>query len=342
MSNFPDLMGSDEDSIRSENFWPSLTDIMMVVVMIFLISTATLIIKNWSLVRDLTQTAEAERQAKQKIRATTLENMTLEERVAALESMLSDMQLKEMRTKEQKQALQERVNSLLEKLARSTNLSTSLEEQLKQKTAEIQDQLKRLATIENELKQVSDEFNQQQQALNSTRENLDSTASELMAKTDALAEANKVITSMKLAQKNQQDLIDSTRNTMELSEENLARLRDEYARLESKYNKLVRPARTTKGKIIVSARYQKIDGQDQYAIRTPDSHRFEVVDEATLHRELAALKARFGNKLYVRIVFPDDNGLSYQEAYGFTNDILTKYDYYRQETAADKAKDSSQ
>jgi len=53
MSDFPDLLNIDQEG-GGENFWPSLTDIMMVIVMIFLISTATLIIRNWSLVKDLT------------------------------------------------------------------------------------------------------------------------------------------------------------------------------------------------------------------------------------------------------------------------------------------------
>ena len=333
MSNFPDLMGTDDDNVRGENFWPSLTDIMMVVVMIFLISTATLIIKNWSLVRDLTQTIESERAAKQKIQITTAENMTLEERVAALEGLLSDMQLREMRSKEQKAALEQRLDNLISDLARANNLSSSLEEQLQQKTAEIQAQLARLATIEKELRAARDESRLQQQSLSSLRESLDSTTANLASKTQELADANKIITSLKLAQKNQQDNLQSARNSMELSEENLAKLRAQFAELESKYNKLVRPARTTKGKVIVSTRLRKIDGVDEFAIKLPGSRTFQTVDKATLHQKLAALRKQFADKLYVRIIFPDGNGLSYQEAYSFTDEILRKYDYYRQEPA---------
>ena len=49
---------------------------------------------------------------------------------------------------------------------------------------------------------------------------------------------------------------------------------------------------------------------------------------AELHQELGALKEKYGDKLYVKIVIPDDSGLSYNEAWRFTKDILQRYDYY--------------
>jgi hypothetical protein len=37
--------------------------------------------------------------------------------------------------------------------------------------------------------------------------------------------------------------------------------------------------------------------------------------------------------LYVKIVIPDTSGLSYSEAWSFTNNILSRYDYYYQPNA---------
>jgi hypothetical protein len=34
--------------------------------------------------------------------------------------------------------------------------------------------------------------------------------------------------------------------------------------------------------------------------------------------------------LYVKVIIPDNSGLSYNEAWRFTNDMLTRYDYYSQ------------
>lgn len=330
MSHFPDLLNIDQDN-TGENFWPSLTDIMMVVVMIFLISTATLIIKNWSLVQDLTTTIEKERAARQKIQLTAAENMTLEERVAALEAMLSDFQLREMRSREDKAALEKRVSALLAKLSQSTRFVATLKAKLTDKTNQIKTQLAQLERIESELKAAREETQTRQQTLQSLQTQLQQQTSQLDDKTRELASANEIITSLRLKQENQQAALDSSRQTMTLTEENLEKLREQFAELEQKYNKLVRPARTTKGKTIVSVRLQKVDDESRYAIKLPDSHNFVTVDKSTLHAQLAALKQQYGDKLYVRIVFPDNNGLSYKEAYSFTNEILTKYDYYHAE-----------
>lgn len=330
MSHFPDLLNIDQDN-TGENFWPSLTDIMMVVVMIFLISTATLIIKNWSLVQDLTTTIEKERAARQKIQLTAAENMTLEERVAALEEMLSDFQLREMRSREDKAALEKRVSALLAKLSQSTRFVATLKAKLTDKTNQIKTQLAQLERIESELKAAREETQTRQQTLQSLQTQLQQQTSQLDDKTRELASANEIITSLRLKQENQQAALDSSRQTMTLTEENLEKLREQFAELEQKYNKLVRPARTTKGKTIVSVRLQKVDDESRYAIKLPDSHNFVTVDKSTLHAQLAALKQQYGDKLYVRIVFPDNNGLSYKEAYSFTNEILTKYDYYHAE-----------
>ena len=46
---------------------------------------------------------------------------------------------------------------------------------------------------------------------------------------------------------------------------------------------------------------------------------------------MGALKDKYGNLLYVKLIIPDDSGLSYNEAWSFTVDMLDKYDYYHQQ-----------
>jgi hypothetical protein len=48
----------------------------------------------------------------------------------------------------------------------------------------------------------------------------------------------------------------------------------------------------------------------------------------SLEKRLAELKQRYPKNLYVKIVIPDNSGLSYSEAWNFTKDMLDKYDYY--------------
>ena len=70
------------------------------------------------------------------------------------------------------------------------------------------------------------------------------------------------------------------------------------------------------------------------ALREPGEPEFRALDSAALHEALAALRDRFPDTLYVRIIFPEESGLSYAEAWGFTQDLLARYDYYHREEAA--------
>jgi len=50
-----------------------------------------------------------------------------------------------------------------------------------------------------------------------------------------------------------------------------------------------------------------------------------------MHQRLAALKKQYPKTLYVKIIFPEDSNLSHTEAWGFTNELHKKYDYYFQQ-----------
>ncbi|MGD8956688.1 MAG: hypothetical protein PVJ03_05090, partial [Chromatiaceae bacterium] len=74
---FTDLRLNRGSSDVNEGFWPSFTDIMTVVVMIFLISMVVLLVRNMELVNQLRATMEAERIAAELARATGEEKDTL-------------------------------------------------------------------------------------------------------------------------------------------------------------------------------------------------------------------------------------------------------------------------
>ena len=42
-------------------------------------------------------------------------------------------------------------------------------------------------------------------------------------------------------------------------------------------------------------------------------------------------KREHGKNLYVKIIIPEDSGLTYNEAWEFMRSLLVKYDYYYQE-----------
>ena len=62
-NGFVDLRLNREGEDHNESFWPSFTDIMTVIVMIFLLAMIILLLKNTELVSKLQLTLEAERQA---------------------------------------------------------------------------------------------------------------------------------------------------------------------------------------------------------------------------------------------------------------------------------------
>jgi hypothetical protein len=108
----------------------------------------------------------------------------------------------------------------------------------------------------------------------------------------------------------------------------LARSRRDLSSLEDKYLELIRPARSAAGKVVVAVRVSRTGGVMQYHFTPAGGGSAEAVSLRELHRRLAAAKERHGADLYVKIVIPDDSGLSYNEAWQFTKEILTAYDYY--------------
>ncbi len=107
-------------------------------------------------------------------------------------------------------------------------------------------------------------------------------------------------------------------------------LQEEYESLDVQYRKLVRPARSPAGKTVAEVRVVKIAGTLSYSIKRPDDPGLVTVPREQLDSILEDLKNRLGKSLYTRIVIPDNSNLTFNEAWGFTWEILRKYDYYYQ------------
>ncbi len=115
------------------------------------------------------------------------------------------------------------------------------------------------------------------------------------------------------------------------SELQLAGLQGSYDELSVKYNKLIKPARSAIGKYLVSVRYRKENGKLQLEFKEMEGDEFQTLSRTELDKKLSALKDEYSGQLYVKVIIPKDSGLSYNEAWTFTQDILTSYDYYYQE-----------
>jgi len=65
--------------------------------------------------------------------------------------------------------------------------------------------------------------------------------------------------------------------------------------------------------------------------KRPVIKNYTLVSRKQLHARLAKLKKSHPETLYVRIIIPEQSGLSYNEAWNFMRGLLQKYDYYHRD-----------
>jgi len=282
--------------LNSDSFWPSFTDIMMVVVIIFLLTSMLLMVKNWELLDQLRNSMAAEEQAEKIIFDTSQENATLEEQLAHAQNEISMLRMQLLQASEQANQL----NVELEDKDRQIVIVLSENENMKNEIRRNENQIENLSTqiaaMDQNLSQLSIDIEKKQEELESKRQ--------------------KII------------IITQERDTQNRK---LASLEEDFGSLKVKYDKLVKPARTAKGKYVVSVNYERIKGKERIRFKDSGAENYTVVSEKSLHSKLAALKKKHPKKLYIKIVIPKESGLTYNEAWTFMKDLLNKYDYYYQD-----------
>jgi len=308
---FVDLRRNFAASGNEGSFWPSFTDIMMVVVMIFMIASTVLLLRNWELVRELRATIASERQAEEKARSATATSATLEEQLAAAHRRIDELAARLAQSEETNQARTRQLNRqeqrLLSMQAERQQLTASLE-QARLTERRSRDELTQVQTRAGDLQDARDRL---QARLQQTLEEMD------------LLEQRNVEQAAELADVQQRRV---------QSEQQLVSLQGEYDEIRIKYDKLVRPARSATGKHVVTVRYWKEGKYYQIRLKDADDDDYQVMTRKQLHARLEDLRDRHGGDLYVKVIIPDDSGLSYSEAWNFTFDILNKYDYYHQDS----------
>jgi len=282
--------------LNSESFWPSFTDIMMVVVIIFLLTSMLLMVKNWELLDQLRNSMAAEEQAVKIINDTSQENATLEEQLAHAQNEISMLRMQLLQASEQANQL----NVELENKDRQIVIVLSDNEQLKSSVNRNESQIaglsSQISTMNENLSQLNIDVEQKQNALEEERQ--------------------KII------------IITQERDSQSRK---LASLEDDFGSLKVKYDKLIKPARTAKGKYVVSVNFERVKGKERIRFKDSGQENYTVVTEKQLHSKLAKLKKKYPKKLYIKIVIPKESGLTYSEAWTFMKGLLHKYDYYYRE-----------
>jgi len=306
---FIDLRQNHDGGVGGDSFWPSFTDIMMVVVMIFMIASTVLMLRNWELVKELRATIEAEHKAEALARSMTETSATLEEQLAQAQHANSELRMQLMR-------MTERSRTLEEQLSGQQRQVLALEADNQKLASSLQKYRRDALLNDDQLRQARDELSQLSSAHMTTQQRLQQVLDELAESEEGKQQQASELAALRLGSS--------------LTEQQLFTLQNDYSELQVKYDKLFRPARSAEGKHVVSVRYWKDGDNYQLRIKGMEEEDYRVTSSKELHRELAALKEKQGNKLYVKLIIPDDSGLSYNEAWGFTVDILDKYDYYHQ------------
>ncbi len=332
MSAFPSLGPHSLDSDNEGgSFWPSFTDIMMVVVMIFLFATSLLIVRNWNLVAELQASLEAERLAEQMIQSTTEENATLEERLTNAEQLNSILRLRLLEKEEQLKrdqqeiaARQLRIQQLEEAQQQLQAQKASLDQRIRSIEQELDSTRSELVSSKDETRSLAERLALQEQRLEQQQ---------LQVKTarEQLEQARQRIASLSARNQEQQQKIGLLEQEKIDYNRQLLTLKGEYEVVKSKYEELIKPARTAKGKYVAEVYYVKGKKGKVIRFKEPGDATFRNLSLEQVEARLAELKQEKGKDLYVKIIIPKDSGLTYNEAWNFMKNLLEKYDYYYQQ-----------
>jgi chromosome segregation ATPase len=323
--SFIDLRLNTHCAQDEDSFWPSFTDIMTVIVMIFLLAMVILILRNMELLTQLRATIEAEQQAMELARTTGEEKETLEERLIAREHELTMLRMQLMQLRERSEEQQASISSQrlqLSQLSRERDELNSKVDRLSNERILLNTQISRLSENSERLRKQISEANLNIKNLTTDLEAANTRQATTLQELDALR--------ITLASKDEA-LVQALALTQQ-KDEQITDLKQDYSDLKIQYNKLLRPARTAKGKTLVEVRYTKKGKTTHIEYKGPQDSRFKSISRSQLETNLAALKKKHKN-LYVKVIIPKNSGLSYSEAWSFTNHMHQKYDYYYQEDA---------
>jgi DNA repair exonuclease SbcCD ATPase subunit len=309
--SFVDLRLNQHAGQSEDSFWPSFTDIMTVIVMIFMLAMVILLLRNMELLNQLRATMAAEQQAAELARTTGEENATLEEKLIAREYELSMLRMQQMRMDERAEEQEAAIASQRHQITSLSRERDQLDTQVARLTREGDLQRNQLSQANRNIEQLNNTLDQANQQQSLTQADLEA---------------------LRLAYSKQEEQLTSALSRNEETSRELSDLRLNFSNLQVKYDKLLRPARTPKGKTLVEVRYAKSGGKYQIDYRGPGDSDFKRISQKSLDDKLTRLKAK-DNNLYIKVILPKNSGLSYSEAWTFTNHLHQNYDYYFQEEA---------
>ena len=335
---FTDLRLNGGGGEVQEGFWPSFTDIMTVVVMIFLISMVVLLVRNMELVNQLRATMEAERIAAELARATGEEKDSLSSALHRAEDRVQQMQLEIMRLQEKGLHSETLIADQLRAISGLSNERDDLAQQAAQLALLRQRLEADVARRQAQIDAAMTELDDKQVRLNAAERSittLEETTEKLRSR---VAESQEQADRLQRTVAEQRESLEQARLDEQEVERRYLVLASDFDNLKVKYDKLVRPARSSSGRHLVEVRYWKDGGQYLMSWREGGEGAYQQIKRSQLDKVLQRLSKEKKNGLYVKVIFPENSGLSYNEAWEFTSHLHGNYDYYFKEEEQEKKK----
>ena len=325
---FTDLRIGVGSNDVNEGFWPSFTDIMTVVVMIFLISMVVLLVRNIELVNQLRTTMEAERIAAELARSTGEEKDTLSSALHRAEDRVQQLQLEVMRLQERAGRNETLIAEQLRAITALSNQRDDLEQQATQLSLVRQQLAADISRRETQLTEAQQLIDSKQLELNANARRLAALEENLAALQTRFSQREEETERLQaLVSEQRESLAEALEQRRDFERRYLV-LTDDFDDLKVKYDKLVKPARSSTGRHLIEVRYWKEDGAYQIAWREGAEGAYQPIRRDRLDRVLTRLSQQKTNGLYVKVIFPENSGLSYNEAWEFTSHLHSNYDYY--------------
>ncbi|MGB5613847.1 MAG: hypothetical protein WBM67_14450 [Sedimenticolaceae bacterium] len=325
---FTDLRLNGGGGEVQEGFWPSFTDIMTVVVMIFLISMVVLLVRNMELVNQLRATMEAERIAAELARATGEEKDSLSSALHRAEERQQQMQLEIMRLQDRGLRNETQIAEQLRAISGLTNERDDLAQQAAQLSLLRQRLEADVEKRKSQLNAALQDIDNKQLQLSAAQRSITTLESGLQQLRTRFAESQDQADRLQRTVAEQRQSLEEARQLEQDYERRYLVLAEDFDSLKVKYDKLVRPARSSAGRHLIEVRYWKEDGNYQVSWREGGEGTYQPIKRPQLDKVLQRLAEQKENGLYVKIIIPEDSGLSYNEAWEFTSHLHGNYDYY--------------
>lgn len=301
---FNDLRVNRQNQSSDTTIWPSFTDIMTVILMVFMLTMVVVIIKNADLINQIRLSRSLQADSEQQLRDNVQVMADLRLRNSDLEMAVRTARMEIILLSDEMQRLDDNLEIKAAAIARLAGEKEELEENLRlirmrmvAKDQELENAQVMIGGIRHEAERANRELSLQLAELLSQLEENDMT---MLVLTDQ-------------------------KSDLEMA---LARQRKDFSSLEDKYLKLVRPARSSMGKQVVSVQFLKSDGEPTYLLKDLGKTSWNPLPRDVVFARLELLREQLGADLYIKVVIPDDSGLSYNEAWDFTKTVLSRFDYY--------------